>query len=820
MIKRLLVPITFLLLSITSNAQIQPPQEFLGYELGTQFSRHHQVVDYFKYVSENSQNVELIKYGKTNEQRDLHLAYISSVENLKNLESIREDNLKKTGILEGTSSGKTAIVWLSYNVHGNESCSTEAAMKTVYELITKKQDWLENTVIIMDPCVNPDGRDRYVNWYNQVKSSPYNNNPETTEHQEPWPGGRSNHYLFDLNRDWMWITQVESQHRLKMYNKWMPHVHVDFHEQGVNNPYYFAPAAAPYHEIVTDWQVEFQTAIGKNHARYFDAEGWRYFTKESFDLLYPSYGDTYPTFMGAIGMTYEQGGSGRAGLGILNDINKELSLKDRLTHHHVSGLSTVEMASIHAEKLVAEFESYYKSKDLKYQSFILRGDAKKLQKVAKLLGKHDIQMRPASVSNIKGYDYESGNTTTIRTDENDWVVSTDQPKGKMVHVLFEPETKLADSATYDITAWSIPFAYGLKGFATSSLVPGKEVSAEVMGKTGMNAEAKAYAYISDWKSIEDAQLLGALLEEGFNVRFSNRDFQVEGQSFKAGSLVVMKGENDHIKGFDAKIAEINNRRYRNMTAVKTGFVDSGYDFGSRNYSLVSNKKIAVLSGDGTSSYRFGEIWHFFETQLKYPLQVLNNQNLGYLKLSNYDVLILPGGFRAKKEQMDAIVDFAKAGGTVLAMGTSLGNFADKEGFALKRKKSNEEKEDTMTAPVAYSDRSRERIKNSISGSIFKSTLDPSHPLAFGYINNYYSLKVNSSAYELLKNGSNVGYYPSNTKKVAGFAGVNASKLVPNSLLFGVENKGSGKIIYMVDNPLYRSFWENGKLFIANAVFFN
>lgn len=270
---RILFVIAFLSLTNISAQSVKSPAEFLGYEIGERFTRHHKVVEYFKYVSENSPYVTLQKYGETNEFRPLLLATVSSPENIKNIEEIRKSNLSQIGILNDNKTNEKAIVWLSYNVHGNEASSTEASMQTLYDLITNKQDWLANTVVLIDPCVNPDGRDRYVNWYNETKSTPYNTNQDASEHSEPWPSGRPNHYLFDLNRDWAWATQVETQQRLKVYNKWMPHVHVDFHEQGINSPYYFAPAAEPFHEIITDWQRDFQTQIGKNHAKYFDKEG-------------------------------------------------------------------------------------------------------------------------------------------------------------------------------------------------------------------------------------------------------------------------------------------------------------------------------------------------------------------------------------------------------------------------------------------------------------------------------------------------------------------------------------------------------------------
>ena len=256
------------------DAQLKSPKAFLGYELGDKFTRHHSVVDYFKHVADVSSNVVLEEYGRTYENRPLLLAYIASDENMAQLETIRTDNLRRAGLLEGTPTTNVSIVWLSYNVHGNEASSSEASLLTLYTLAlqsdTAVQRWLKNTVVIIDPCLNPDGRDRYVNWYNSVVGEKYDPANLSREHREPWPGGRTNHYYFDLNRDWAWQIQTESRQRMKLYLDWMPQVHVDFHEQGYNEPYYFAPAAEPFHEVITPWQRSFQNSIGKNHARYFD----------------------------------------------------------------------------------------------------------------------------------------------------------------------------------------------------------------------------------------------------------------------------------------------------------------------------------------------------------------------------------------------------------------------------------------------------------------------------------------------------------------------------------------------------------------------
>ena len=457
-----------LLITIALSAQeLKSPSEFLGYELGTRFTRHHRVVDYYQYLSEAAKDrMQLHEYGKTNEQRPLLLAYISSAANMQNLETIREEHLKSTSSM---SKSTKAIVWLSYNVHGNESVSTEASMQTIYELLTNKQAYLENTVVIMDPCINPDGRDRYVNWYNQFKNTPIQLNPESKEHNEGWWSGRSNHYMFDLNRDWAWLTQLESQQRLRYYNKWLPHIHVDFHEQSMDSPYYFAPASEPFHEVITDFQRDFQVTMGKNHAKYFDANGWFYFTKERFDLFYPSYGDTYPTYSGAIGMTYEQGGGGRAGLGVITGNGDTLTLKDRIVHHYTTGISTVEVAASNVTKLNEEFQKFYQPKNYKYKSYILKGPEDHLRALTQLLDQHQLSYSYGTDTNVKGFNYKTGKAGSLRTNSESLIISTNQTRGTLVKVLFEPNARLSDSLTYDITAWSLPYAYGLDAIASESL---------------------------------------------------------------------------------------------------------------------------------------------------------------------------------------------------------------------------------------------------------------------------------------------------------------------------------------------------------------
>ncbi len=811
-----LISVCALFYFVSNNAQIQSPDSFLGYELGTQFSRHHQVVDYFKHLDANSSLLKLQAYGKTNEGRVLQLAFISSKENLENFESIRREHLQNSGIISGPKNDNKVVVWLSYNVHGNESSSTEAAMKTAHALLTTYSEWLKDTVVILDPCINPDGRDRYVNFYNRVKSSPNNTEGFTREHREGWHNGRTNHYIFDLNRDWAWLTQKESQQRIKKYNQWLPHVHVDFHEQGINSPYYFAPAAEPLHEIITPFQKQFQEVIGKNHAKYFDQKGWFYFTKQRFDLLYPSYGDSYPTFMGGIGMTYEQAGGGIAGLGIENNEAITLSLKDRIEHHFTTGISTVEIATINKSILNKNYQSYFIDQNYKYQNYILEGPKHRLDALQKLLDYHEIkseQLKKKSL--IKGYEYQQQKNSSSSYAANSLVVSTNQTKGKMVQVLLEPKTKLQDSLTYDITAWSLPYAYGLKAMATENsveTVPYRQAESE-----SIILSESAYGYALDYNSFNDSQFLAALLKANIGVRFNETPLRNSNKNWDRGSLFILRADNQNNENYLEKTAELAGQFKQILTPITSGFSDSGPDLGAAELVLIKAPRIGLLRSDAASSYNYGEIWHFFEQALNYPVLQLEESQL-ISALESIDQLILPSGYYnqwdIENSADKALLEWIKKGGKLIVMANALERFADHPSFDLSKK----EPEPFNTTQINYSDLERSEISYMTTGSIFEVKLDPSHPLSFG-IERYYTLKLDEKAYNLLSNQYNPFTLGSKAQPLAGFIGHKAINNQSNALVVGIESKGRGKLVYFVDNVLFRGFWYSGKLLFSNALFF-
>jgi hypothetical protein len=825
LMKRILLALAFITIGTTSLvAQIKSPEAFLGYPLGSKFTPHHQIIAYFKYVASMNKNIQLIDYGKTYENRPLMVAVISSKENMDRIEEIRKNNISLSRAENKSSvANQPAILWLSYNVHGNESSSSEVSMKTLYTLAegsyVQTKEWLKNTVVVVDPCLNPDGRERFVNYYNSVAGITPNSDPAAREHAEPWPRGRVNHYYFDLNRDWAWQTQIETQQRLALYHLWMPEVHVDFHEQSYNDPYYFAPAAEPVHQDITAFQKEFQITAGKNNAKYFDQNGWQYFTKERFDLLYPSYGDTYPLYNGAIGMTYEQGGIG-AGLSVKTASGDTLTLYDRIDHHFTTSMATIETVSGHATKLVTEFKKYFvdgmATAPGSYKSYVVRADnLGRLKRMAELLTKNHIEYAFGGDQTLSGLSFESKKTTSFKLRRNDLVINLKQPAAVLANVLFEPETKVTDSNTYDITAWALPYVYGLNAYALKDAVSGAFSTIEDKSENVITA-TKPYAWILPWNALEDAKILIALQQSNIKVRLSEQPFTSGGKIYPEGSLLIYRLENEKLnKDIADRIVNISKSFNKNFDSISSGFVDKGKDFGSGVYPLLTVPKVAVVAGPDVSSSSVGEIWHFFEQELHYPLNIISEQKLVSLDLATTNVLILPDGDYMRKN-IEKLEDWINRGGKVIVMEEAISSVMGIKPFEIRKKESDsaDHKEEWSRS---YGEKDRDDMKEAIPGAIYKVSIDKSHPMAMTLGDYYYTLKTDDKIYAPLTKGWNVGVLKPNAY-VAGVVGENVRKKLDKGLLFGVQPSERGNIIYLSTDLLFRSFWEGGKQLFVNTLF--
>ncbi len=840
-----------LLLSLTARAQapadatgpLLTPEQFLGYRLGAQFTPHAELLRYVAHITAHTPGrMKLVRYGSTYEQRPLEVVQIASPETFGRLEDVRRNNLRLAGIESGAGRvQEPSVCWLSYNVHGNEAVSSEAVMQVLYDLANPQdqqmQDWLKNTVVIVDPCINPDGHDRYVNWYNRVRNQSANANPDSWEHHEPWPGGRFNHYYFDLNRDWAWQTQQETKQRIALYNQWLPQVHADFHEMGPNSTYYFSPAAKPYHADLTAWQRRFQGVLGDYNKVAFDKNNWLYFTREVYDLYAPTYGDTWPSFNGAIGMTYEQGGGGPAGLAYARLDGDTLTLAQRIAHHHAASRATIQATAERHDDLLREFQRYFGNAATKpqgeYKSYVMAAgnDPGQLRAFTQYLDRNQIRYgyAPKRIK-TKAFNYYTGKTSDIQIEPRDVVISMYQPKSTLVKVLFEPSPQLEDSLTYDITSWALPYAFGLKAYAVAGRLDASGAATTAPAVTGnaAAADARPYAYLARWNSLQDIRFLSRLLQQKVKVRYAEKAFEAEGQRYAPGTLIITRTGNEALGArFDQLVRAQADSAGTTVLAVKSGFSTTGSDLGSGSVRFVKRPNVAVVAGQGIDPTAFGEVWHFFEQQLGYPLTVLGTDYLSRVSLSKYDVLILPDGNYTdvySDRSLEALKAWVRDGGRLIALEGATRFLADKKGFLLKTKAvdstaiKKEQKANPYLALRRYGDAERDDAGDAVQGSIYRVQLDNTHPLAFGYGNTYFALVRNPLKYSFLPQGGwNVGVIKKDSYS-AGFTGSKARKELSDTFVVGAQDIGRGSVVYLGDNPLFRAFWQGGKLLFGNAVF--
>jgi hypothetical protein len=833
----LLAVTSALIISTLKSQTVKSPDEFLGYELGTQFTYHHKAVEYFKYIADNSPLAEYREYGMSYEGRPLGVCFISSEENLANLEEYRKNNLIKTGLLKGEFTGKQIpFIWLGYNVHGNESVGMETAMKTLYTLVTGSykgvSEYLKGCIVVIDPCQNPDGRDLYTNRYRNSMNYLINPDGNSWEHNQGWPGARSNHYLFDLNRDWTWQTQAETQQRLILYNQYMPHVHADFHEMGPESTFFFAPGADPWHTVITPWQHEFHKIMGNGNATLFNEKFRLYFTKESFDLFYPSYGDTWPLFNGAMGFTYEQSGGGGSGLAYKLESGDTLTLKDRIEGHFTASMATIKVAYENREKLISGFNKYFDESEknplFQYKSVIIKGSNEK-SNIGSLLQLFDRnQIRYTYAGNIgkkfKGFDYSSNKDGEVTVEKGDILISAYQPQSHFVQVLFEPDSKTSDSLSYDLTAWALPYVFNLKAFAITEKVSAdtgkveqKKISNEVSSKN-------TYAYITNYQGFDELKFVAALYTKNVKLRYSLKPFVLNGTSFNRGSIIIARGDNKHLEGdFDQIVTKAANECQVKLIPATTGLVDSGKDFGSGYSPLMKNRSVAMLCGEGTSSGSVGELWYFFERELNYPVTLINTGNSESIDLHEYDVLILSSGNYSKLK--DTIFDYVRRGGRVIAIENSVSLFAGEKTLAkaietrsaeLKLSEKKVKSDDsTLLKKFEFENERRYTLSERSAGSIYKVAIDDTHPYSFGLGKVWFIMK-RTAGYPFLPTGSNIGYILEK-EPVAGFAGFKYKDKIKNTLVIGTEKIGSGEVIYITDNPYFRAFWKSGRVLIGNSV---
>ena len=843
-----------------SVGKIVAPKDFLGYRLGERFTEYARSVEYFRLLAENSDRILLEQYGETYEQRPLLLLTISDAANIARIDDIRAEQLRMVqgprprvqgeGPERGKAGGQPVINSYSYNIHGNEASSTEAAMQVAYELATTQDPTLlsalKETVNLLFVCINPDGRDRYVYWANSVARRTGGASPRDLEHYAAWPNGRTNHYWFDLNRDWVWGVHPESRGHTEMYQRWMPQVHTDYHEQGYDANYFTVPGTTPRNLLLPDAYEVWADTFGRANIAEFDKKSLSYFTRDRFDFYYPSYGSSYPSVMGAIGMLTEQGGIG-AHRAVETEDGYVLTLRQRVYDHYTTSIAQLKAAARNRAALIDYSRKAWDPSTSKSsaRNYLIANDGSEyVEDVLGMLLANGVKVQrttkesTASLTNFR---------TRVRAQSTlpagSLVVRTDQPRHLFVNSILSNDLQIEDSVMYDMSTWSAPLAYNLEAFVTDAKLslasePVTEVTRSGRVISVGQPTGKPYAWVIDWQQRRAPKVLAKLWAAGYRVRAAMSAFAADdGTAFSPGSLIILSGRNDKDDtATDQLMTTLAREHATNVHRFTTGRMRDGMDLASTRNFPVKQPKAALLIEPPFNVYTSGQLYFLFDYETELPVDRIRISTLeqtdlprfgsryGYTDLNDYDVLILPDARRLEQvfgqTGQAKLREWVRAGGTLIAIGSSAEFFTKASGF-LKAQPLVRPAADTsaerLTLP--YAERTDYYGKQRIPGSALNATVDVTHPLGFGLKPEVYTLKFGANALQPDAGLHTVGRYATDAGKLlaSGYASPNNLQTLAGNTWAGVRPLGSGRIVYFMDNPHYRMFWRGPSRMMQNAV---
>ena len=839
---------------VPHDTTVASPQDALGYPIGTQFTFHAHALDYLRTLAAASDRVTMDTYGETYEGRTLPYLVITHPQNHARLSQLKRNSrrLSAPATLSETErqqllAEQPVFVSLSYNIHGNEPASTEAALQTAYRLAAARTDstrtLLRDAVVILYPTVNPDGRDRYVYWARSMQRAAPAAEPTDIVHDEPWPQGRTNHYWFDLNRDWVWTVHPEMEGLTEVYQTFMPQVHADYHEQGYNDHYFTMPGTTPRNPLLPDRYVAWADSFGRAHTDAFDTGQVAYFTREAFDFFYPSYGSSYPSIMGGIGMLTEQAGIG-AGRAVENDDGYTLTFRQRVHDHYTTSLATVQEAVQNRRELLRyDLRAHSQAANtLETAAYVFPDDQGTgyLYDLLGILRHHGIQVQRATepVRLEDALDYRTGTRADRTLDAGAYVVPTDQPRHLFVNTLLQREVAFQDSVMYDMSTWSAPLAYNLEAYSTREAPDAATdpVDAAPAPPAGVeNADAR-YAFVVDWGQRHAPRALAKLWAAGYRVRAAHKPFGTETHTFDAGSLVVLLGRNPDHDRPAADMRRIAQAATVEIVGLDTGRMTTGPDLGSENHAPVRPPEVGLLVDQPFSTYTSGQIWYLFDQETQYPITRIRASNLsesatsegryaryGKASLQDLDVLVLPGGYGLAavfdSTQTAALRDWVRDGGTLVGTEQSA-RFLTAGASGLTDV---EALEDTTGSPIGpytpYAARDDSAGLDYIPGAALRGTLDATHPLAYGLGDRVYSLTYGTTALEPSADLQTAGHYVPDAEalRASGYASQQNLQQLAGHTFAGTVEMGAGSVVFLVDNPHYRMFWRGPSRMMQNAV---
>jgi hypothetical protein len=862
-------------------------KQVVGHAWGERITMHHEVERYLEALQKaEPKRLKVVKYAETWEGRPLYNLFIGSPETIERLEQIKAamQKLADPRTLNQSEADRLirslpTTVWLLHGVHGNEISSTDAALLTAYHLLAAQSDEIavaaaKHTLVIIDPMENPDGRDRFISFFRQNTGRWPDADLQSAEHNEPWPGGRVNHYLFDMNRDWFAQTQPETRGRVQTYLEWFPPVVADMHEMGTQSSYYFAPPTLPWNPNLTNTQLEWLTKFGRNTARWFDQFGFDYFTREGYDSFYPGYGESWPMLHGAIGILCEQASA--RGLLARRDDETTLHYRDSVHHHFIAALSMIENAAKNREAILRYFYDYRRSAldevaraPLKEYIITPGNDPGRAARLAATLMQCGIEVKQAaqSFSNPRTRDYQDGRLQARDFPAGSYIVSLAQPSKRLVRTLMDKQTEQdkefldeqksrnrgrQSEQFYDVTAWSLPLLYDVSCYVAEQASNAQAVLLKELPRPvgKLHGEKAKLAYLIPWGTQAAAAALADLFQQSIRVHSSDKPFKLVGVDFLPGTLIVKLKDNP--ADLPERLAKLAEAHGVDVYPTDSAWVDAGVNFGSANVRYLVKPRIALIYNTPANVNSAGWTRYLIEQRYGYPVTTLRADMLRGADLSRYNVLIMPSGnYSSVLSDVTKLREWLQQGGTLVSLGGASAWLADEKVGLLpskleKREKAGAVKEQSKEVNPVAKDGTKdaagaspaqspapikevnldklieptEEAPSGTPGAIVRVKVDHAHWLGFGYGETTTVIVDSNRIFSLVKldRGTNVGVYaPDDKFYVSGFMFDDARRQLPNKAFLLHVPTGRGHVVAFAEDPNYRAFLDSLNLMMMNAI---
>ena len=799
---------------VAYNQEIPTPKSIIGHEVGEWHITHDKLVTYMKALAASSDRITIEDRGKTFEDRPLLLLTITTPKNHQNIENIRENHIAGTNNDALDISKDPIVVYQGFSIHGNEPSGSNAALAVAYYLAaaegTEIDNLLENTIILLDPSFNPDGLQRFAHWANTNRSKNTNPDPNDREYTETWPRGRTNHYQFDMNRDWLPVQLPESKARIASFHKWLPNILTDHHEMGSNASFFFQPGIPSRTNPLTPQRNQDLTKeIASYHAKAFDKMGSLYYSEESFDDFYYGKGSTFPDINGSIGILFEQASSrGHA----QETVNGVLTFPFTIRNQFTAALSTLEAARKMRTKILQYQQDFYQeSRNSGAGKALVFGDEKDAAKsyhLAEVLQHHQIK-----IHEVKANFTENGKTFKKGYS---YVVPMNQKNQRLVKAMFDVRTQFKDSLFYDVSAWTFNHAFGVDYAEDISLSKAGSEILDLKMKAGVVSFKSDYGYLMPWNEYYTPKALSAIIEKGLRTKVAMKNFKNGENSYDYGTIFipVQNQKLSSIAIFQA-LKKIAKESHVVINGVTTGLND-GIDLGSNNFSAIAKQKVAMLVGDGIAGNASGEIWHLLDQRFDMPVTRLDMRYFTRVAISKYTAIIIPSSANIGAKAEEKLKEWVQEGGTLIGYKNTAKWLAKRKFIKLAFDAT---KMDTI-AGVSFENKGLKFGAQYIGGAIFEANIDRSHPINFGYKNNKIALFRNSTLFIKAdtKSYNNPIQY---TEKplLSGYISKENAKLIKNTVPFKVQKLGKGRVIVFTDNTNFRAFWLGTNKLLMNAIFF-